>query len=205
MLELTVKKIVPPGGGSGTTFGTPYSEVFQASEMHNVKAIGQDTFFKYKDHEYLVDEPYATVKSLLSIAQGNVKELWGVFDATGGKATGTHDVLDPATGEAIELPIGARVINGFYNVTTTFTSAGSDAGTIALGYASDGAAALKAAVAISDGANPWDAGTKALIPVGTAATVTVKTTAARKVQAVVATQNLTAGVMKIYLQYVIEP
>jgi hypothetical protein len=206
MIELTVKKI----GVIGTTITsvTPFSSLFQETEMHALKAEGQDTRFFYKDHEYVVDETYATIKALIQLlttTQGFEKEIWGLFDATGGKNTGTHDIVDPVTLVAIELPIGARVFDGFYIVETTFTSAGADAGTIALGYATDGAAALKAAVAISDGSNPWDAGTAALIPVGTAATLTAKTTAQRKVQAVVAAQNLTAGKLKVCLKYVIVP
>ena len=115
-----------------------------------------------------------------------------VFDATGGKATGTYEL----TGGA--LPSGATVIMWDRQVITTFTSA-TDAATIALGVTTQDTAALKAAIAISNGANPYDAGQFGPLPPATA----IKTTAARTLAAVVAVEALTAGKMVVDFLYII--
>lgn len=113
------------------------------------------------------------------------------FDATGGKAVGTHD-FGP------ELPSGFRVMKAWTEVQTTFTSASADAGTIALGFPTDAASGLKAALAISDASNFWDAGNHDLLPDNTVATM-ITLTAARQPRATIATAALTAGVMDVYL------
>jgi hypothetical protein len=207
MIQLTVKK-VGKVGDTGTTV-TPYSSMFQELKMDEIRADGQDTLFSYGDKEYTVDETYAQVSALLTIlttTKSNVKELWGVIDfANAGSGTiATHDVLDPITLVAIKVPKGAIIVNGFAFIKTTFTSA-TDAATIALGIETDSAAGLKAAIAISNGANPWDAGKTALIPVGTAATALSGILAERKVQYTVAVEALTAGKMLVLLQYVTDP
>ena len=51
------------------------------------------------------------------------------------------------------VPVGAIVIGGWYEVTTTFTSSG-DSATLALSVV--GANDLVTAIAIDDGSNPWD-------------------------------------------------
>ncbi len=97
------------------------------------------------------------------------------------------------------LPANAVVITGFIEVDTVPTSGGS--ATIAL--KTEGAADLLAATAISGA--PWSTtGRKSVIPVGTGAT-SVKTTAARKIQATVAVAALTAGVFDVVLGYVEMP
>lgn len=145
-----------------------------------------------------------------------------VFDATGGKATGTH-VLG-------KLPAGAKILHAWYNVTTTFTTASADAGTIALTTGKD-AGDLVAALAVSNAANIWDAGvhstkvphgavltgpadgTYGLDPEGNAINYFLKSvergtpgyialTADSSVAVVVATQALTAGVLELYLEWV---
>lgn len=93
------------------------------------------------------------------------------------------------------VPSGAIILGGFAEVVTPPTSGG--AGTLALKV--EGAADLVAAAAVSGA--PWStAGRKSLVPVFTGAT-TVKTTAARKVQATIATAALTAGVVDVVLFY----
>lgn len=105
-----------------------------------------------------------------------------------------------ALGEA--LPMGAIVVGGFIQVNTTFTSAGADAGTIAISI--EGANDIVSAIAISDGSNPWDAGKHAIIPKANTpeSTSITTTTATRKITATVAVQNLTAGKATIMLYYV---
>lgn len=117
------------------------------------------------------------------------------FDATGGKAIGAH-------GLGVTLPDNAIVTRSWYEVLETFTSE-DDSATIALGVPTDGAAGIKAAVAISNGANPWDAGNVEGIQTGTAANFLTKLTAARELTATVAVQALTAGKLILHGEYVI--
>lgn len=117
------------------------------------------------------------------------------FDATAGKAIGSH-------GLGVTLPDNAIITRSWYENITTFTSAGDNA-TIALGLPVDDVAGIKAAVAIDDGGNPWDAGRVEGIQVGTVATFSEKTTAARELTADVAVEALTAGVAVLFCEYVI--
>lgn len=127
------------------------------------------------------------------------------------------------------VPEGAIVTNVFYVVNTTFTTAGSDAGSIAIYLQS--ANDIVAALAVSNAANIWDEGIHSTkIPLGAVASALadntygldpeggiindvgklkergtppyILTTADRELSVVVATQNVTAGNMDIYLEYV---
>lgn len=199
MIKLNVKSI------NGFAY-TAYDQVFDTEKMIDVRASGTDTIFRYTEgRDFTVEETFAEVQTAMSVGTVRTKDAWLRFDATGGKATGTYDFVDAETGAAFELPLNAAVTDGVACAKTTFTSS-TDAATIALGAATDFAAGLKAAIAISNGANPWDAGVRtALIPVGTAATITAKTTNKRKIQAVVAAENLTAGVLDLYITYIVFP
>lgn len=97
------------------------------------------------------------------------------------------------------IPDNAIIVDGLIDVITTFTSA-TDAATVAL--TANSAGDLKAAVAISNGANPWDAGLKDLVPVSTAAT-SVKLTADRSLVMAIAGEALTAGKMVIFVNYML--
>lgn len=120
----------------------------------------------------------------------------GVFTVpSGGKLVGTYDLN-------IQLPENAIVIRSWYDVTETFES-GSDAATIAIGIETDDAAGIVAAVAISDGGDPWDNGPHEGIQTGTAATASEKTTGKRTVQVTVAAENLTEGEFVLFLEYVV--
>ncbi len=122
-------------------------------------------------------------------------------------------VLDPSTnaGERTiaahvlpgdTIPDNALILGGVVDVITTFTSAGADAGTIALHV--EGANDIVSAIAISNVGNPWDAGRQAIVPkFNTPESTTVKTTAARAIQATVAGQALTAGKLVVFLFYVV--
>jgi predicted RecA/RadA family phage recombinase len=109
----------------------------------------------------------------------------GYFDATDGKAAGTYSLA------GMEVPSGYTPLNGTYKVLTTFTSA-TDAATIALGVHTDDDDCLKAAVAISNGANPWDAGQFNFV-----AAAAVQTTSTRALVAKVASESLTAGKLAV--------
>lgn len=114
------------------------------------------------------------------------------LDATAGVAIGAH-------GLGVTLPDNAIIRDSLVDVVTTFTSA-TDAATIALHTQTAGD--IVAAVAISAGSNPWDAGLHAGVPVGTAAT-SIKLTAAREITATVAVEDLTAGVLVVFIDYVL--
>jgi hypothetical protein len=105
-----------------------------------------------------------------------------------------------AHGLGVSLPAKAIILDGVIDVVTTFTSAGADAGTIAISV--EGANDIVTAVAIADGGNPWDAGLHMIIPVVSVATM-VKTTVAREITATVAVQALTAGKLHGFLRYVV--
>jgi len=136
------------------------------------------------------------------------------FDATGGKAIAAY-------GLNTFIPTGAIITDAFYNVVTTFTTASADAGTIALMVESAGD--LKAAIAVSDASNVWDAGVHgtlagspavgsnaSTLDAGTAliysarkAASLIKTTTDKEVTATVATQALTAGILDLYITYLL--
>lgn len=115
------------------------------------------------------------------------------FDATSGKAIGTHRLGT--------LPIGAVIRQAYIDVETTATSA-TDAATIALGY-TGATGAFDAAIAISDGSNPWDAGAPR-VSVGAADGAVgnyIVLSASVDVVAVVAVEALTAGVVEVVVEY----
>jgi hypothetical protein len=123
-----------------------------------------------------------------------------------------------AYGLGVYLPAKAIIKRIFVDVVTTFTSAGADAGTIAIhAQAADD---IIAAIAISDASNVWDAGIhgskvgfpnlgadaahdSALEVAALFAATAVKTTAIREITATVAVQALTAGKANIFVEYVI--
>ena len=94
------------------------------------------------------------------------------------------------------IPLGAIILGGTIDITTTLTSGG--AATIALGLGSGAqVAALKAATAVAS----YTAGQLVMIPIFTAATY-VKATAAARLTATVAAFALTAGKMDVNVVYV---
>lgn len=107
--------------------------------------------------------------------------------------------LKDQEGNAAKLPDNAIITHAYYDVITTLTSA-TDAATVAL--TSEGAGDIKAAVAISNGANAWDAGFHEGVPVGTAATM-VKMSAERTLLATIAVEAVTAGKFELFVEYVL--
>lgn len=100
------------------------------------------------------------------------------------------------------LPDNAIVTRFFYDVITTLTSA-TDAATVAFGIATDDAAGLLAAVAISDAGNPFDAGYHDGIQDGAASNFAEKTTAERALIMVIAVEAVTAGKLVGFAEYVV--
>jgi hypothetical protein len=123
-----------------------------------------------------------------------VKVARGRYDfAVAGGAQGDIDLTSTA-----QIPSGAYITHGFVEVDTVVTGTSA---TVAVKV--EGAGDIVAAAAISGA--PWSTtGRKTIIPVATGATV-VKTTAARKIQATVATADLTAGAFDVVLFYVVLP
>ncbi len=96
------------------------------------------------------------------------------------------------------IPDNGVVLGGFVDVLTTLTTAGGDAGTVAISV--EGADDIVAAIAVNNGANPWDAGLQDIVPDRTAANM-VKTTAERRVVVTIAGQVVTAGKFEVTLEY----
>lgn len=119
------------------------------------------------------------------------------FATDGGGAPGAITLTD-----AVTIPDNAIVLCTGYEVITTFTTAGADAGTVKLNLVTDGD--LTTAIAVSDGGNPWDQGLfTAHQGNGAFATAPTprKTTAARLVQVTSAGQAITAGKAVFFLEY----
>lgn len=102
------------------------------------------------------------------------------------------------------IPTGAIVTRAWYKVVTTFTSA-TDAGTIALGIQVDADDSFVAAVAISDGGNPWDVGFHDSIVDDTFLAIIGPLTGARNFTATVAVEALTAGKLVVMAEYIVLP
>jgi hypothetical protein len=139
-----------------------------------------------------------------------------IFDTAGKDSAGVSNKTVAAHGTGVYLPIGAIVTDAWFDVKTTFTSAGADAGTIATSVV--GAGDINAAIAISDASNVWDAGLhgsvagtqaldgNALTSIASAAAnaaTMIKCTAEKEITVTVATQALTAGKMAIFVEYFI--
>lgn len=105
-----------------------------------------------------------------------------------------------AHGVGVTLPAYAIVVGGFFDVNTLFTSAGGNAGTIAISV--EGANDIQTAAAVS-GAPYSSIGRKAIVPkANTPESTAVKTSQAREITCTVAVQALTAGKLTGYLYYV---
>lgn len=204
-IQLTVTKrdgkVITPGKLLG----------FEPSTLTNVESTPNGTRFEVlgdinRNNDSVVyecSESLSAVLTTLASVDVNIKKsVVLVFDATGGKAIAAYDLKD-VNGNPFTLPKSSRVVRAEYEVVITFVSAGSDAGTISLGIPVDDVAGIKAAIAISNGANPWDAGAMvATIQDGALANYSEKTTDSRKIQATVAGQVLTAGKMFVVVDYI---
>lgn len=101
----------------------------------------------------------------------------------------------------VTLPDNAIITRAWYEVLTTLQS-GTDAATVSIDIPTDDVAGIVAAIAISDGTDPWDAGLHEAIQDGTAGNFSTKTTAARELQITVAGgEDLTAGKFILFAEY----
>ena len=115
-----------------------------------------------------------------------------------------HGGAQGVIGLGVTLPDNAIVTRAWYEVLTTLTSGGADAATVSIDIPTDDVAGIVAAIAISDGTNPWAAGLHDAIQTGTAANFAEKCTAARQISITVAGgQDLTAGKFILFAEYVV--
>lgn len=98
-----------------------------------------------------------------------------------------------------QLPSGAAILSAYIEVVTPPTSGG--AATIAVQLESAGD--VQAAAAISGA--PWSTAGVKLSSARTRAAAPVKLTAARQLAIVIATADLTAGVFRVYVEYIEAP
>jgi len=139
----------------------------------------------------------------LNIANGHSVDGLGMLRL----ARATYDFAEHggaigAIGLGVTLPDNAIVVGGFVDVVTTCTTAGADAGTMAIHVQTAGD--IVAAVAVSTAGNAWDAGLHAIIPkADTPESTGIKLTAARVITATIATQAFTAGKFVVFLYYVV--
>lgn len=131
------------------------------------------------------------------------------FDASSGAAIATH-------GLGVFIPAKATVVDAWYEVETTFTSA-TDAATIAL--QANGADDLVAAIAISAAGDIWDDGSRGCLPGSFAqadgdsdtailaaarkAGSFIKMSDTKELSAVVAVEALTAGKLNLFVKYIV--
>lgn len=127
------------------------------------------------------------------------KVLTAEFDTAGTDSSGVANTTIAAHGSGVYLPDNAVITRAWYDVITTFTSA-TDAATIAIHAQS--ANDIKSAIAISNVANPYDAGLVEGVQDGTASAM-VKLTAEREIVFTVAVEALTAGKLVLFVEYVI--
>jgi hypothetical protein len=146
----------------------------------------------------ITNEGYGSLQSMAADGRSKVHCLRCTFDPSAN--TGERTIAAHAVAET--LPDNAMVVRAYYTVMTTFTSA-TDAATISIGIPTDDAAGIVAAIAISNGANPWDAGNAEGIQDGTAANFSEVCTAERAITFTVAVEALTAGKVILFLEYVI--
>lgn len=160
-------------------------------DLTSIGAIGVDRGSLFRKP---IDEPTPIENREPAInAPANQFNAALVFDATAGKAVGTHDL-------ALTLPVGGYVTFGWIDVETTFTSA-TDAATIGIGVAVDDPSGIVAPIAISNATNPWDVGTKPTIQTGSALNFTIRATDTRAIIVTVGSEALTAGKFTLNVYY----
>ena len=147
----------------------------------------------------------------LSVAEGQLSAYTADALHANRIARTTYDfAVDGATHNTdydlgVDLPDNAVITRAWYEVTSTFTSADSDAVKLSIGLPTDDVNGIVAFTAISSTGDIWDAGYHEAIQTGTAANFSAKTTAARAVTFSIlssASGDLTAGKLVLFLEYV---
>lgn len=120
----------------------------------------------------------------------------GVFEVTASTPAGTYD-LTTEEDDNLGLPEAAYIERAWFEVLTAFT--GTAGTTLQLDIATDDVGGILAA---EDIATSGTLGLHACIQDGAVANFSVKTTAARAIQ-IVTSNTLTAGKLRLFLQYAI--
>ena len=140
-----------------------------------------------------------------------------VFDTASNDSAGVSNKTAAAHPSGVFIPDNAIITNAFYEVNTTFTSAGSTA-TIAV--MAESAGDLVAGIAINAGTAPWNSGLhgtlatapnlgadaahdSALEVIALYAGLLVKIDGQEEVTFTVGVQALTAGKLTLYVEYVL--
>ena len=144
----------------------------------------------------VVDADLATNMDLIDAALGSNRFLKATYDF----AVDGGEISDIGLG--VSLPDNAIITRAWYDVITTLTSEGTDAATVGIGIPTDDAGGIVAPAEINTG-TPWDAGLHEAIQDGTAAAMSVKTTAEREITTTIAVQKVTAGKFNLFVEYVI--
>ncbi len=132
--------------------------------------------------------------TLLRHRVGVLKGIIEVTSATLANGTvASHNLLNE-DGNAVVLPAGAIIKQGWIDIITAFTSTSND-GTIALNANSAGD------LLVAVDADTLS-GVSTLVPIGTAGTM-VKTTADRTIQYTVATHAILTGKAHVFLEFVL--
>lgn len=100
------------------------------------------------------------------------------------------------------LPVNSRVTKFWYEVVDTLESL-TDAATVTIGIPTDDATGLVGTIAISAGGNVWDEGLHAGIQDGAVGNMSEKCTAARALTMTIAAEDLTAGKIVFFAEYVV--
>lgn len=168
--------------------GTPYT--------NNTDVYYQDynrIRLNFDDHESRI----GAIETSAGDGLGFMRVAKATFDPSansGHRSIGAHTL-------GVTIPDNALIVGGFREVLTTCADGASDNATIA--FSIESAGDIVAAIAISNGSNPWDAGKQAIIPkANTPESTAVKLSAARLITATVAVHALTAGKVTIFLFYV---
>ena len=198
------------GGANDDTDNGNTITITGVNASHDLELAGAAEFVYAEPQERKVKYTVAeTPDQILALSDGFevfTGQAVGIIDfATTGKTKGASYPVMRADGLGeLTIPKGAVIMNAWYNVNTTFTSA-TDAATIAIGVETDAATGIVAAVAISNGGNPWDAGKHTCIPdFATVADYTTITTAERRIiYTLGAAEDLTAGKLHLHITYAI--
>lgn len=147
---------------------------------------------------YVIDVDASTIKLATSRANafaGTAIDLTAV-------GSGTQTLTKNAIGvilSGMKIPQGHLITNSAYDVVTTCTTAGTNAGTMAISV--EAANDIVTATAVSTGTT-WNNVTNMVAGTPVSAATAIKTTADREVTFTLATNAFTAGEVNIYLDVI---
>lgn len=105
-------------------------------------------------------------------------------------------------GLGVKIPDNAIITRAYYEVITTLSSSSAELATVSIDIPTDDVAGILAAIAISHGSTPWDAGNHDCIQNGAIGNFTAKTTAEREISVTIAVEAVTAGKFILFFDYI---